>query len=95
MQNVFYDAFIGLISHIPAIIPDAMTFLFRYGDTLPPYNRVDTSHKVFNIPHNFPIHNEAEMVVGIEDCAAAIQELKAFVEEERVPLNYITEVSCM
>lgn len=72
-----------------------MTLLFRYGDALPPYNRVDTSYRVFNIPHNYPIHNEAEMVVGIEDCAPAIEELKAFVEVERVPLNYITEVCCV
>lgn len=86
--------YITALSWFPSIIPHAMTLLFKYGDPLPPHNRVDISHKVFNIPHYFPNHNEAEIVVGMKDCAPAIMELKVFVEEEGIPLNYVTEV-CM
>lgn len=53
-----------------------------------------TSYRVFNIPHYFPVHNEAEVVVGIKDCGAAIRELKQVVDDFHIPLNYITEVSC-
>ena len=53
-----------------------------------------TSYRVFNIPHYFPVHNEAEVVVGIKDCGAAIRELKQVIDDFHIPLNYITEVSC-
>lgn len=69
-----------------------MKFLFKYGDPLPPYNRVDISHQVFNIYHYFANHNEAEIVVDMKHCASAIRVLKQFVERERIPLNFLTEV---
>ena len=78
---------------MPSVIPGGMKVLFKYGDALPPYNRVDISHRVFNIYHYFANHNEAEMAVDIKYCASAIKELKQFVERESIPLNYITEVS--
>ena len=53
---------------------------------------MDTSYKVFNIPHYFPIHNEGELIVSMEDCPAAIRELQRMVLEEKIPLNYIVEV---
>ena len=83
---------ITLASWVPSLIPGFMNVLFAYGDPLPPYNRVDTSHKVFNIPNYFPNHNEAELVVDIKHCAPAIKELKEFVQGNGIPLNYITEV---
>ena len=46
---------------------------------------------MFNIPYYLAVHNEGEVVVDVKDCAA-IGELKRFVFEENVPLNYITEV---
>ena len=70
-----------------------MNFIFNVlPDTLPLYDRVDKSYRVFNIPHYFAVHNEGEVVVDIKDCAATIKELKRFVFEENIPLNYITEV---
>lgn len=70
-----------------------MRFIFdTLPNTLPPYNRVDKSYKVFNVPHYIPVHNEGEIVVGFEDCAAAIREQKKFVLEADIPLNFISEV---
>ena len=70
-----------------------MKFIFHFlPDALPPYNRVDKSYRVFNIPHFFPVHNEGELVVDVKDCADAIREQKRFVFEAGIPLNYITEV---
>lgn len=67
--------------------------IFYFGNLFPAYNRVDVSHNVFNVPHYIPRHHEAEMVVGITDCASAIMELQEFANEEHIPLNFITEVS--
>ena len=92
MQGVVFEAFLTIFSWMPSAVPGAMRLLFKYGDPIRPTNRIDVSHRVFNIPNYFPNHNEAELVVGIEDCAPAIKELKVFVEEEHIPLNYITEV---
>ena len=61
-------------------------------DPFPPYNRVDKSYRVLNIPHYFPVHNEGEVVVDMKDCATAIREQKKFVSEEGIPLNFVTEV---
>ena len=73
-----------------------MKFLFDViPDTIPSYDRVDKSYRVFNIPHYFAVHNEGELVVDIKDCASAIRELKRFVFEKDIPLNYITEVICV
>ena len=93
LQNVLYEFFINGIAWMPGIVPDCMNLLFKYGNPLPPYNRVDVSYKVFNIPSYFPNHNEAEVVLKLKDCVPAIRELKKFVEEENIPLNFITEVS--
>lgn len=92
VQSVFYEVYINILSWMPSVVPEAMMLLFKHGDTFSPYNRVDVSHRVFNIPYYFPGHHESEMVVGIEHCAPGIKELKAFVEKEEIPLNYITEV---
>ena len=73
-----------------------MKFIFGVlPDALPPYDRVDKSYRVFNIPHYFAVHNEGELVVDIKDCPTAIRELKRFVFEKNIPLNYITEVICL
>ena len=70
-----------------------MKFLFGVlPDTLPPYDRIDKSYRVFNIPHYFPVHHESELILDIKDCAAAIREQRKFVFEKGIPLNYITEV---
>lgn len=50
-------------------------------------------HRVFNIPHYFPVHNEAEVIVDISNCKAAIRELQKVVDDYHIPLNYLTEVS--
>ena len=70
-----------------------MRTLFVYGDVFRAHNYVDNSAKVFNIPHYFPIHNEAEIAVAVDDCPAAIRELMRVVEELMIPANYVTEVS--
>ena len=85
---------IGICSWFPSTIPGMMNFIFHVlPDALPPYDRVDKSYRVFNIPHYFAVHNEGEVVVDVKDCAATIRELKRFVFEENIPLNYITEVT--
>ena len=66
--------------------------IFAVGNFLPPQNYVDASFKVFNIPHYFPVHNEAEIIVSVEDCADAIRELEDVVREYSIPVNYLTEV---
>ena len=93
LQNVLFGAFVEAISWMPSIIPLAMKLLMKYGNPLPDYNRVDLSHNVFNLPHYIPRHHEAEVIVGIEDCSPAITELRALTLEEKMPVNFITEVS--
>ena len=84
---------IQVSSWFPSTIPGVMKLIFDVlPDALPPYDRIDKSYRVFNIPHYFPVHNEAEVVVDVKDCAAAIRELKRFVTDKDIPLNYITEV---
>lgn len=84
---------IHLCSWFPTTIPGMMKFIFDFlPDALPPYNRVDKSYHVFNIPHFFPVHNEGELIVDMKDCADAIREQKRFVFEAGIPLNYVTEV---
>ena len=43
-----------------------MKFLFDViPDTIPPYDRVDKSYRVFNIPHYIAVHNEGKLVVDM------------------------------
>lgn len=92
MQNIVNEGIVAVLSWVPSAIPGSMKLLFKYGDPLPPYNRVDTSHRVFNIYHYFANHNEAELVVDIKLCASAIKELQNFIKMEKIPSNYVTEV---
>ena len=87
-----FEALTLLASWMPRLSECIMSFIFDYGDPLPPLNRVDKSYGVLNIPHQFPVHNEGELVVPIEKCADSIRELRKFVLEEKIPLNYLTEV---
>lgn len=91
VEGILYDVYISILSWVPSLVPVFMKLLFKQ-DPMQPHNRVDVSYRVFNIPFYFPTHNEAEFVVGMKDCASAIRELKRFVEREKIPLNYITEV---
>ncbi len=80
------------MSWFPSVVPAFISFLFKNGLAVEPYNRVDISHRILNIPNYFPHHHETEVVVGVAQCADAIKLLKKFVVEHDIPLNYITEV---
>ena len=55
-------------------------------------NRVDVSHRVFNIPYYFAHHYESELVVGVGHCPRALELLQELVYREWLPVNYIVEV---
>lgn len=94
-QNYGLEIFANLAAWFPRYARSIFTALFTAVELLTPNNRVDTSYKVFNIPHYFPIHNEGELVVSRKDCPAAVRELQKMVLEEKIPLNYIVEVSIL
>lgn len=70
-----------------------MRVLTTIKEPFEPHNRVDVSHRVFNIPHYLPVHYESEVVVGVDDCAQALRELWRIGEEFNIPVNFPTEVN--
>ena len=80
-------------SWFPNTIPWIMNLVFNVlPDPFPPYNRVDKNYNVFNVPHYVPLHYESELIVNINDCAAAIIEQKNLILKRRYPVNFLTEV---
>ena len=80
-----------MASFFPQHTAKIMRLLFSI-EMFPAHNRVDVSHRVFNVPHYLPNHHEGELVVSIEDCAQAIREVKRVVEKFEIPLNFVQEV---
>ena len=93
LQISVYEFISWAASWMESIARPSFYLLFTMTDLFVPHNRVDVSYRVFNVPHYLPEHHEAEVVVGIEDCANAIQELKEVVVDYDIPLNFASEVS--
>ena len=56
-------------------------------------NRVDVSHKIFNDYFDLPIHQEGEVIVPYIHAADTVRAIRDVVLDNRLPVNYITEVS--
>ena len=54
--------------------------------------RVDISHKIFNDYFDLPIHQEGEVIVHYNDSVRAVEAIQEMVVENKLPVNYITEV---
>ena len=79
-------------SWVPYIVPHVMKLLFLPSTVFAPYDRVDVSYNILQVPHALPTHWEAEVVVPFEDCAVAISELKRVVDEHSIPVSMPVEV---
>lgn len=44
------------------------------------------------VPNYFPVRSQAEIVVGIDDCTAAMREVDRIVSKLAIPVNYMIEV---
>lgn len=87
MEVVLY-----LASWFPFSIPHTMKLIFKPPTVFMPYNRVDISYNVLQVPHVLPIHWEAELSVPFEQCAEALGELRRIVLEKSMPVNMPVEV---
>ena len=84
---------INVASWIPNATPPVMKFVFEALQLFSPGNRVDISHDIFVLPFYIPVHTQAEIAVGIEDCAAAMREVDRIVRELAIPVNWVAEVT--
>lgn len=55
--------------------------------------RVDNSYLILNDYFDLPVHQEGEVLVHYEDCVKAVEAIHTLVVTERIPVNYITEVT--
>jgi len=92
LQNIALEYIINVASWIPNATRPVMKFVFKAFRFFSPGNRVDVSDDVLLVPNYFPVHNQAEIAVGIEDCAAAMREVDRVVRELAIPVNFIIEV---
>ena len=92
LQNIVLEFVINVAARIPSATPPVMKFVVEAFHLFSPGNRVDVSNDVFLVPNYFPVHSQAEIAVGIEDCAAAMREVDRVVRELEIPVNYIIEV---
>ena len=69
-----------------------MKLIFKPPTVFMPYDRVDVSYNVLQVPHALPTHWEAELSVPFEQCAAALDELRHIVLENSMPVNMPIEV---
>jgi L-gulonolactone oxidase len=86
-----------MLQYIYSVLPftanNGMKLLARTFDPFEPYNRVDHSYNVLNVPHYIaPTHRESEYSIPIGNCSSAITELIQFKETHNVPVNHIIEV---
>ena len=54
--------------------------------------RVDISYRIFNDYFDLPIHQEGEVIVHYNDSVRAVEAIRDIVVENKLPVNYITEV---
>ena len=77
---------------LPSLTPYLMYFVDLVGfgcDTI----RVDNSYKIFNDYFDLPIHQEGEVVIHYNDSKRAVNILKEVIVNEKIPVNYMTEVN--
>jgi FAD/FMN-containing dehydrogenase len=86
------EAVLFISSWFPFSVPYVMKLLFLPSSVFSPYDRVDVSYNVLQVPHALPTHWEAEVVVPFENCAVAISELKRVVDEYSIPVSMPVEV---
>ena len=83
---------IDVAARIPRATPPVMKFVFEAFRLFSPGNRIDVSTDIFVVPFYIPVHTQAEIAVGIEDCVAAMREVDRVVRELALPVNWIAEV---
>ncbi len=81
-----------VLSWFESVTRQGMSILLSVNEPFEAHDRVDVSHRVFNIPYTIPVHHETEVVVGVQDCAAALSELWRVAEDFNIPVNYGAEV---
>lgn len=81
-----------ITSRVPASTCPAIKFTYKALQLFSPQNRVDVSDEILLVPNYIPVHSQAEIAVGIDDCTAAMRELDRIVSELAIPVNYIIEV---
>ena len=72
-----------------------MKFIYTSAPVFLPYDRVDVSYNVLQVPHKLPLHWEGEVVLPVVGCAEAIRELRHVVKEYAIPVNMPVEVSVL
>ena len=92
LQNILLEFVINIASRVPGATYAAMKFIFKALQLFSPQNRVDISDEILVVPNYFPVHSQAEIAVGIDDCTAAMREVDRIVNELVIPVNYIIEV---
>ena len=92
LQNILLEFVINIASRVPGATYPAMKFIFEALQLFSPQNRVDVSDEILVVPNYFPVHSQAEIAVGIDDCTAAMREVDRIVNELAIPVNYIIEV---
>ena len=86
------EAVLYVSSWFPFSVPHVMKILFIPSSVFSPYDRVDASYGVLEVPHYLPTHWEAELVVPLERCPEAIRELRRVVVDNSLPVNMPVEV---
>ena len=76
---------------LPFITPYTM-WLVGYVGFIVDTTRVDISYKIFNDYFDLPIHQEGEVIVHYNDSVRAVEAIQETVVENKLPVNYITEV---
>ncbi len=87
-----FEIIIWIASWFESLTNQVMYIFCAIREPFQPHNRVDVSHRVFNLPEYLPVHHESEVVVGMDDCAGALRELGRVVVEFDIPVNYGLEV---
>ena len=89
------EAVLLLSSWFPFSIPHVMQLMFLPSTVFSPYDRVDTSLSVLQVPHSLPVHWESELALPFGGCPAAIRELRRIVVEDHIPANMPIEVGLL
>ncbi len=89
LLNPVFAGILALGGRFPAAVP-ALNWLVA-GTYFADYELVDHSHRVFNLPMP-PRHLEAEYAFARDQAEDALQQMRALIEWEQIPVNFITEV---
>lgn len=84
-----FAGILALGARCPSMVP-ALNWVVA-GTYFADYELVDHSHRVFNLPMP-PRHLEAEYGFARADAESALEQVRALIEWEQIPVNFITEV---